>query len=145
MRVRIVADTSWESKIDHALKAIDLRSLSDINGVGSGLESVVIALICQDPGLALKQRIRHAKEKATLYVDVMLDLPFFIQASHAERRAKIAQEIVAQLRLAFGKRRVANFNSAIFIEQLHEALDSQLNGPDSARFDAHCLERASGY
>jgi hypothetical protein len=145
MRVRILSDISWESKIDHALKVIDLRSLSDIQGVGSGLESVVVVLMCQAPELALKQRVRHAKEKATLYVDVMLDLPFFVQASHAERRAKIAMEVIAQLQVVLGKRTVADFNSVLFLDQLREELDSQLNGPDSARFDANCLERASSY
>ena len=145
MRVRIVSDSSWESKIDHALKVIDLRSLADIQGCGAGLESVVIALICQSPDLALKQRIRHTKESATLYVDVMLDLPFFIRATHAERRSKIAQEIITQLQIALEKRQIANFDSAFFLTQIGEALTSQLSGPDSARFDAHCLERASGF
>jgi hypothetical protein len=143
MLVNILCDANWESKIDHALKVIDREAFSD--DYGSGLSSLVVSLMCRDPALSFKQRIRHVKSNSTLYIDVMLDLPYFIQATHAQRRAKIAEEVIAQVQAVLRKRRIPLLDSSKFIERFHVILEAQLNGPTSNRFDAQCLERATGY
>lgn len=144
MRVSILADTNWESKIDHALKVLSLQEAFD-RDFGSELAAITLVLNCRDPELRHKQRIRHDKSTKTLYVDVMLDLRYFVQATHTQRRAKIAEQAVVQLGAVLAKRRIVLFDVSLFLAQLTTVLNEQLNGPESTRYDHLCLERSTGY
>ena len=72
MNVNILADSSWESKLDHAMKVLDCRSLA--GDFGTGLDKIVICLMCRSTEHEFKQRVRHTQANATLGIDVMLDL-----------------------------------------------------------------------
>lgn len=143
MRVSLSADINWESKVDHAIRVVDLKSHFEERDYGHGLSALILVLNCRDPALGHKQRIRHSKGTNTLYVDVMLNLPFFVQATHIERRNEIFKTVRLQLELVFTKRKIENFDSMQFVSDLLAALDEQLNGPLSTRLDANCLERAN--
>ncbi len=143
MRVSVTADINWESKIDHAMKVIDVGSYFYGKAYGPGLSALVLVLNCRDPQLEHKQRIRHIKATNTLYVDVMLDLPFFVRSTHVERRAEIFRQVQSQLHQVLAKRKISQFQSGIFLSDLESVLDDELNGPLSTRFDENCLERAS--
>ena len=108
MKLSVLADMNWETKIDHAMKAIDLDSLSQIN-YGDGLLKLVVALNCRDPELGHKQRVRFAKATKTLYVDIMLDYHYFVGATHVERRRKIHEQFLGQVRHVLEKRRMRDF------------------------------------
>jgi len=144
MRLNLVADTNWEAKVDHAMKVMDVRVLSDVD-YGPGLAALVMVLICRDPELGFKQRVRHAKATNTLYVDIMLELQFFVKATHIERRRKIYEQVLSQVRQVLEKRRIKDFQSERFLDDLQRLLDEQLNGEQSTRLDAFCLERATGF
>lgn len=143
MRVSITSDINWESKVDNATKVIELRPHFESKEYGPGLSALALVLNCRTPELEHKQRIRHVKATNTLYVDVMLDLPFFVHATHATRRAEIHRQVNSQLNKVLTKRKIAQFNSELFLSDLNSILDDQLNGPQSTRFDENCLERAS--
>ena len=143
MRVNILSDSNWESKLEHATRVLDCRALG--GDYGPGLNAIVIVLMCRDPELGHKQRVRLRHAEATLYIDVMLDLPFFVAATHAQRRARIASEVVAQVSEVLGKRRISGFDASMFLDHLATHLLEQLNGEGSTRFDEFCLERATGF
>lgn len=145
MQVHLNHDIAWQSKIDHAVKFVDFHAFFEERNYGAGLTKLVLFLICQEPALMLKQRVRLVKATSILYVDIMLDLPYFIQASHVERRRKIANEIREQVQAVLVKRRIRDFDLVQFMSDLIFVSDDQLNGEFSTRFDEYCLERASGY
>jgi hypothetical protein len=75
----------------------------------------------------------------------MLDLYFFVRATHVERRRAIYEQVIGQVREVLEKRRVKSFEFERFLADMAGLLDSQLNGENSTRLDAFCLERASGF
>lgn len=143
MRVSVTSDINWESKVDHATKVVELRSYFENREYGPGLSALVVVLNCRNSELDHKQRIRHVKATKTLYVDVMLDFSFFVQASHVARRAEIFLQVKTQLRQVLTKRKISQFHSELFLSDLESILDDQLNGPQSTRLDANCLEIAN--
>jgi len=145
MRISLIGDYNWESKIDHATKVADLRSVFESSDYGPGLSSLVICLNCRDPSLEHKQRVRFEKNGATLYVDVMLALPYFVHATHVERRKTIVDEVMAQTRQVLIDRHIARFETDSFLADLSLAMEDQFNGPLSSRFDKFVLEKATGY
>ncbi|MED5612932.1 MULTISPECIES: hypothetical protein [unclassified Janthinobacterium] len=144
MRLNLLSDINWESKIDHAFKVVDTTSLADVY-YGKGLSALVVVLNCRDPELGHRQRIRLTKATNTLYIDVMLDLQFFVQATHVERRKALYEDVTGQVRKVLEKRRLKDFELERFLADMDALLNSQLNGETSTRFDALCLERASGF
>jgi putative heme iron utilization protein len=75
----------------------------------------------------------------------MLDLQFYVQATHVERRRAIYEQVVGQVREVLGKRRLKEFELERFLADMDGLLNSQLNGETSTRLDSFCLERASGF
>jgi len=144
MKLSLLSDINWETKIDHAIKVVDTASLVDLN-YGQSLSALVVVLNCREPELGHKQRVRFAKAINTLYVDIMLDLPFFVLATHVERRRAIFEQVIGQLRAVFQKRGLKDFDYERFLLDIGALLDSQLNGENSTRLDALCLERATGF
>lgn len=144
MNLKILCDINWESKVDHAVKVIDKALMSD-RDYGDEIDKIVVILNCRSPELEHQQRIRFAKKERIFYVDVMLNLAEFVRSTHVARRRRIFEELTAQLRDALHARKLRNFRVDEFMSDLSTALDLQLNGPESNRFDANCLEVASGY
>ena len=145
MNVNLLADMNWESKLDHAMRVVDFNSLIDAD-YGPGLSKLTFAAICRDPALEFKQRVRLVTATRTLYIDVMLDLPFFVKAKHRERRATLYEQLITQVRKVLEKRRIKDFDSKRFLLQdLDDLLIEQLTGEGSSRFDLLCLERATGF
>lgn len=144
MKLNLLSDINWESKIDHAMKVVDTASLADMH-YGQGLSALVVGLNCREPELGHKQRVRFTKVTNTLYVDVMLDLQFFVRATHVERRRAIFEQVIGQVREVLEKRRLKDFEFEGFLADMGRLLDNQLNGENSTRLDAFCLERASGF
>ena len=75
----------------------------------------------------------------------MLDLQFFVQATHVERRKAIYEHVISQVRKVLEKRRLKDFELERFLTDMDGLLNKQLNGETSTRFDTLCLERASGF
>jgi hypothetical protein len=123
---------------------VDTASLADLH-YGEGLSALVVVLNCREPELGHKQRVRLTKATSTLYIDVMLDLQFYVQATHVERRRAIYEQVVGQVREVLGKRRLKEFELERFLADMDGLLNSQLNGETSTRLDSFCLERASGF
>lgn len=144
MNVNLLSDMNWESKLDHAMRVVDFNSLIDAD-YGPGLSKLTLAAICRDPALEFKQRVRLVTATRTLYIDVMLDLPFFVKAKHRERRATLYEQLMTQVRKVLEKRRIKDFDSKRFLQDLDDLLIEQLTGEGSSRFDSLCLERATGF
>lgn len=144
MNVNLIADMNWESKLDHVMRVVDFNELIDAN-YGPGLSRLVLVAICRDPVHEYKQRVRFLTATRTLYIDVMLELSFFIKAKHNERRNTLYEQTMNQVRTVLEKRRIKDFESQHFLRDLDNLLTEQLTGERSSRFDSLCLERATGF
>ncbi|MDB6057607.1 MAG: hypothetical protein JWO95_1451, partial [Verrucomicrobiales bacterium] len=93
MYVSLTGDTALESGvgaiIDLWAAAITLHFAPMNFGVGT--VGVVIVLMCQDPCLKLKPRIRYLRAKKKIYADIMLNLQQMREADD-----KIRQKIIAE-------------------------------------------------
>lgn len=144
MNINLLADSNWESKLDHAMRVVNFCSLVDAD-YGPGLSKLTLVAVCRDPAHEFKQRVRLVTATGILYIDVMLDLPFFVKATHVERRTTLYEQLMAQVRRVLEKRQIKHFDYKSFLKDLDNLLIEQLTGEGSSRFDSLCLERASGF
>lgn len=146
MRFFLTADYNWESKLDHAIRNLELRDFFAERNYGEDLSGgISIILMCRDPAFAFKQRIRLKKKAQALSMDVMLDLPFFVSATHAQRREVVAKNLTYEVPRIVKKYRFSSFDVEKFSSDLERIVSQQLLGVDTSRFDHLCLERASGF
>lgn len=146
MRFFLTADYNWESKLDHAIKNLELRDFFAERKYGEDLSGGIgVVLMCRDPALDFKQRIRLSKKDQSLSMDVMLDLPFFVSATHAQRREVVAKSLVYEIPRIVKKYRFTSFDVENFSSDLERIVSEQLLSADASRFDHLCLERASGF
>lgn len=145
MRVWVSYDANWESKLDHALRP--LKSMTDLQGrdYGAGLRTLSIVANCRSPDLQHKQRIRYRPSEALLSMDVMLPLDDFVSATHVRRRELLAEALLQQVTSVLERRKIEMFDHKAFLSDFGAVLARDLLGPESARFDAYVLERATGY
>jgi hypothetical protein len=95
MHFRITSDVNKESGVGEVVRELSgpTRKHFVSRDYGSGLPFMGVVLMCRDPALDFKRRIRFAKKDRTLYMDVMLHLPDMISLPHeGRRRARITQQ-----------------------------------------------------
>ncbi len=143
MKVRVLSDANWEAKINHATRTLSLPSYFEQLNYGAGLASLVVVLMCRNPELHHRQRIRFERSTRTLYLDVMFDLSEMTRLDHAGRRKVIAERVLAEVARILAARKLAEFDTAAFASDLRIALHEQLLGPDADRFDHLCKPHAT--
>ena len=87
---------------------------------GSGLPRLGVVLMCRDPALNFKRRVRFSKKDQTLYMDVMLHLPEMIPLPHEERRGIIIDRLEQEIPENLNKYDFDNFDRSRFNSDLHE-------------------------
>jgi len=145
LSVFATSDANWESKINHALKVLDLRRSFEERNVdyGASLTEICIVFMCRDPELNLKQRIRYMKATRDFSMDIMLHLPEVIRMTHPERRQLIADALLRQVPERLRRYDFPDFDYARFEVDWTNDIRSQLLADDSNRYDHLCLERAT--
>ena len=146
LRVSVLTDMNWESKIDHALKVLELtRSFDERNHYyGASLAKLCVIFMCRDPDLAFKQRIRYQQADRIFSMDIMLSLPEVVVMSHPQRRRLLADCLLEQVPERLRRYRFAEFDYRTFEDHWRHDITSQLLGPDSGRYDHLCLAQPSG-
>lgn len=122
MRFGIVSDTDHEAKVDQVTDGFPTRALEDwlhFKNYGSDLEDIGIVLMCRNPALHFKQRIRMDKKTKTLYIDLMLDYNYFISdVTPSDRIKVVAEKIFAEVPKIVKKYKFKDFDSDLFFEDL---------------------------
>jgi len=85
---------------------------------GVGLEGIVVVLMCRDPRLDFKRRVRLDRKEMKLYVDVMLELGVMTGLDHDERKRLIVARLLAELPPIIGKYQLRDFDCTAFMEDL---------------------------
>ncbi|MDB4904018.1 MAG: hypothetical protein JWQ63_3299 [Mucilaginibacter sp.] len=76
MRVFITCDANWEAKIDKVLNILSetgYKAVFERRDYGTTIDGIGIVLMCRDPSLKFKQRIRYSRKDRTIYMDIMLN------------------------------------------------------------------------
>jgi hypothetical protein len=120
MRFFITSDANSDSGLVEALYGInkDFKDyFSDRFYDNSGIEFAVV-LICRDPRLDFKQRIRFVRKENCLYMDIMLDLDAMIRADPITRKRIIGEKMADEIPQIISKRKVKNFDLKRFSTDL---------------------------
>ncbi|MGN6646690.1 MAG: hypothetical protein ACTHJT_09170 [Cytophaga sp.] len=120
-RFNILADFYWETHIDKVLDALsDLgyRKYFSEQYYGSSLEGLTVVLMCQDPKLNLKKRIRLSKNEKKIYLDIMLDLTHFIAITPKEREKIVVDKLISEVPPIISKYKLEDFDLVKFEKDL---------------------------
>jgi hypothetical protein len=131
MHFRITSDTNAESGVGEVVTEISgaTREHFASKAYGAGLSGLCVVLMCRDPELKFKQRIRFAKKERRLYMDVMLDLERMVDLSHDDRRRLVAAALEDEVPAALHKYAFPEFDYATFVADLQSWLGS-IRGED---------------
>jgi hypothetical protein len=123
MKLNVLADIDWESRVDqtlHSLSDLGYRDFFAEKDYGEGLLGVIVVFMCQDPGLHLKRRIRMVKKERRLYMDIMLDLPTMKAADPALRQRIVAERLLKEVPEVVSRYKIDDFESARFISDIEQ-------------------------
>jgi hypothetical protein len=129
LRLNILADFYWETHIDKVLNTLSdngYRRYFLEQDYGTSLEGVTIVLICQNPNLNLKQRIRLSKKEKKIYLDIMLNLNQFLEINEKEREKVIVKKIITEVPQIIAKYKLGDFNLAKFKVDLENCMSKIL-------------------
>ena len=123
MKLLILADAHWKSKIDKVLDKLsdsDYLQLFTEKDYGNGLSGLVVGLICQEPELNLKRRIRFDKKEKIIYMDIMLDLNLMKSSDSITRERIIFNKIASEVPEIINKYKIQEFSKDRFLTDFNE-------------------------
>jgi hypothetical protein len=126
MELNILSDSQWESRVDVVSKELSSSRYREIfasRNYGSGLSALIIILMCRNPELRFKQRIRFSKSDRTLYMDIMLDLNRMREATPESRRQIVIEKLATEVPSITTQRQIPEFDEKRFIADFREWLE----------------------
>jgi len=121
MKLFLTSDSDWEAKINRITNQLydtGYTRFFEEQYYGSSLDCVAIVLMCQDPSLNLKQRIRLSKKEKTIYMDIMLDLNQFLQIDQNEREEIVVEKLITEVPAVVKKYKLEDFDILKFESDL---------------------------
>jgi len=120
MRVSVTGDSNEESGVSAVI--YDLAGPIDNHfwskDYGSGLVGVGVVLMCRDPHLNFKRRVRFDRKDRWVDLDIMLDLEEMKQLGHETRKAVIVARIVEEVPAVLRKYGIPEFDEPRFSDDL---------------------------
>ena len=113
----ITTDSWWEAHVDKVVFLIDDTGYEQYfseQDYGTSLEGLVVVLMCRNPDLNFKQRIRLSKKDKILYMDIMLYLPQILELDQKERERIIIGKLIAEIPVIIKKYKLKDFDLAKF-------------------------------
>jgi hypothetical protein len=72
--------------------------------------AIAIVLMCRDPALHFKKRVRFSKKDKCLYMDIMLDLDVMTSMNAVERKLTVADRLLTEVPQVISKYNFKNFD-----------------------------------
>jgi hypothetical protein len=138
MKLNILSDTNSESRVAEALAALpvlELRNYVAEQDYGEGLSCLLIGIICRNPELQFRPRVRFTRKDKTLSMDVMLHLPDMMALDDLGRTRAIAQRLSDQVPAVISKYEIQDFDDARFLADFEKWI--QLTGYVPERGDGN--------
>ncbi len=127
MRLGILADVDWQSKIDRTvLELADFKFRQHFEPLdyGEGLAGLTVIFMCRDPAHNFKRRLKLSKKERSLYMDIMLDLESMKSATPEARKREVAQRLFDEVPEVLSGYKITNFNRDAFVADLQAWINS---------------------
>jgi hypothetical protein len=120
MRLMVTCDANSESGVGQVIDEICGPTHQHFvpKNYGDGLAGLGVVLMCRDPELNFKRRLRFSRKEKTVYMDVMLDLTQMRQAAHEVRKRIICERLIEEIPAVVRKYSIADFDDALFEQDL---------------------------
>ena len=122
-KFHLISDTFFSSGILEAKQRItnnQLHKIIESEIYGDDLNGIVICLMCCDPDIIFKRRLRFSKKEKVLYMDIILNHDQFSVMSHEQRISEICKILLEKIPLIFKKYKFNNFNSSKLMKNLED-------------------------
>ena len=122
MRFIITCDANEESGVGEIVEEISgpTRKHFVAKDYGVGLHGLGVILMCRDPELNFKRRIRLSKKEKILYMDIMLNFDQMKQIEHKERKEIIVSRILTEVPTILQKYSISDFDKEYFVNDLKD-------------------------
>ncbi|MDQ1925103.1 hypothetical protein [Massilia pseudoviolaceinigra] len=127
MRLNILSDANWQSRVDlilNWLSSTSYRQFFSDQDYGDGLCGVSVVLICRDPALNFKRRLRHSKKEKKLYMDIVLPLEDFVNANAVSRKAMVIDSLLVEVPKIVAKYSIPGFSAERFFVDFAEVFSN---------------------
>jgi len=117
----ITSDSNWEAKIDKVLYAIQdtgCQLYFEKKDYGKSINGIGVVLMCRDPYLNFKQRIRFEKKSSWLSLDIMLDFDQFKNLDQNQRNKIAAEKFISEIPAIIAKYKFKDFDLERFSADL---------------------------
>ena len=91
---------------------------------GDGFHCVVVVLMCRNPELNFKRRIRFAKKEKTVFMDILLELPTMNALEPEDRKRIVAQRLFDEVPDVLSKYKIPDFDKDAFIADFRAWIDA---------------------
>jgi hypothetical protein len=127
MHFRITGDIEAESGLGQIITSLSgpTRQHFLTRDYGIGLLGIGVVLVCQDPNLNLKQRIRFSRKEKQFYLDIMLDLEQMQKSPPKVRTIIVLRRIAEDVPAILTRYKVKAFDEMRFGNDLREWLNAQ--------------------
>ncbi|SRR6266545_4256252 len=124
MHVFITSDANQESGVGEFVDKVSGRTDAHFHekDYGVGLHGLVVVLMCRNPDLKFKQRIRLSKKEKKLYMDIMLNLDEMKDATHETRKCIITERLANEVPAILRKYSIRDFDEERFVADLRSWL-----------------------
>lgn len=99
-KFHLITDTDSYSGVLEAKQKITSNKfykLMESEFYGSSVSGIVIVLMCRDPDIIFKPRLRFSKKEKVLYMDIMLDYHKFVGMTHEQRVTALCEKLLQEM------------------------------------------------
>ncbi len=120
MFFRITGDSNEESGVSDVIYELSgpTRKHFEARDYGAGMHGLGVVLICRNPALNFKRRLRFSKNDKMLYMDVMLDLVQMRDAQHQDRKRVVIERLAEEIPIILRKYAFPEFDETRFMKDL---------------------------
>jgi hypothetical protein len=120
MRLFVTSDSSKESGVGEVVYEIGGATFEHFHNrnYGPDLNRIAVILMCRNPAMKFKRRIRFARKDKILYMDVMLSPEEMCALSRDSRKKIIAERLAEEIPAVVRKYKLPGFNLERFADDL---------------------------
>ena len=118
MLISITSDSNKESGVGEVVDEIS----GPTKKYGVGLLGIGVVLMCRNPDLNFKRRVRFSKKEKILSMDIMLALDQAKQFVHKEKKNMIVDRILVEVPAVLQKYSISDFDKKSFLNDLEAYL-----------------------